>query len=225
MKAKQEKIYLQRFELEQSIKFPHVYDELENSKPKITKALEKLVSKCVSEDEYQEWKKNLLETAKTKLHDNNVKVLACDYMFAGIGDYTAMIPEEGLAGFKCWIDGNGSAFFGEARPATEEEIEAFIAFNASEIMKDDFDGFAADVSEYNELLALETEQKDIGANIQPLCCNEINQVISCVDKMWKQMPDEEKKKYTKFRIVRTQQDFVVSSDDQVVISWTMDGCK
>ena len=143
-----EDIYMHRFSMEASILYPHVYDVFADvTKEDKKRALSHLQAKCNSEDDYQNWKADFLKEAKDKLEMKKVKILACDYLFAGIGSYTAMIPEEQLPGFKCWINENGSAFFGEARPAEEKEIEAFIALNASKIASENFNGFGSDEEE------------------------------------------------------------------------------
>ena len=57
-------------------------------------------------------------------------------MFAGIGQFTKTFPKEELQMFKCYIDGNGSAFLGSNRPATEEEIKSMLALVAGDEFED-----------------------------------------------------------------------------------------
>ena len=91
--------------------------------------LKAVIEACESDDDYAEWKENYLNSELANL--NGQKIIVCKYLFAGLGQYEAIIPECGLESFKCWINGNGSAFFGGTREATEEEVKTFIALSAS----------------------------------------------------------------------------------------------
>ena len=86
------------------------------------------VQKLIDADEYEAWKKNYLDSEYEKLKDR--MFLAVSYMFAGIGGYDDVIPEEQFQSFICWINGNGSAFFTGKREATEEEVREYIARHA-----------------------------------------------------------------------------------------------
>lgn len=86
------------------------------------------VQKLIDTDEYEAWKKNYLDSEYEKLKDRSF--LAVSYMFAGIGGYDDVIPEEQFQSFMCWINGNGSAFFTGKREATEEEVREYIARHA-----------------------------------------------------------------------------------------------
>ena len=86
------------------------------------------VQKLIDADEYGAWKKNYLDSEYEKLKDR--RFLAVSYMFAGIGGYDDVIPEEQFDSFICWINGNGSAFFTGKREATEEEVREYIARHA-----------------------------------------------------------------------------------------------
>ena len=86
------------------------------------------VQKLIDADEYEAWKKNYLDSEYEKLKDR--RFLAVSYMFAGIGGYDDVIPEEQFDSFICWINGNGSAFFTGKREATEEEVREYIARHA-----------------------------------------------------------------------------------------------
>ena len=86
------------------------------------------VQKLIDADEYDAWKKNYLDSEYAKLKGHSF--LAVSYMFAGIGGYDDVIPEEQFQSFICWINGNGSAFFTGKREATEEEVKEYIARHA-----------------------------------------------------------------------------------------------
>lgn len=86
------------------------------------------VQKLIDTDEYEAWKKNYLDSEYEKL--KGCSFLAVSYMFAGIGGYDDVIPEEQFQSFMCWINGNGSAFFTGKREATEEEVREYIARHA-----------------------------------------------------------------------------------------------
>ena len=86
------------------------------------------VQKLIDTDEYEAWKKNYLDSEYEKLKGRSF--LAVSYMFAGIGGYDDVIPEEQFQSFMCWINGNGSAFFTGKREATEEEVREYIARHA-----------------------------------------------------------------------------------------------
>ena len=86
------------------------------------------VQKLIDADEYEAWKKNYLDSEYEKLKGRSF--LAVSYMFAGIGGYDDVIPEEQFQSFMCWINGNGSAFFTGKREATEEEVREYIARHA-----------------------------------------------------------------------------------------------
>ena len=101
-------------------------DALESEK----KQLQKVIKKCKDEIEYQTWKNAFVIDAYDKIQ--NQKFLTIKYLFAGIGQYEATIPEDQKEGFMCWINGNGSAFCGDEREATPEEVKKYIALHASD---------------------------------------------------------------------------------------------
>ena len=90
--------------------------------------LKTVKGKC-DEADYQAWKETYIARELKKL--NGKKFLACEYLFAGIGQYEAVIPEEDKGELVSWINGNGSAFLGSEREATEEEIKRYIALQAA----------------------------------------------------------------------------------------------
>ena len=63
--------------------------------------------------------------------------VVCDYLFDGIGQYKEIMPEEMVESFKCWIDANGSAFYGGCRDATKREIRTYVSKHiADELLAD-----------------------------------------------------------------------------------------
>ena len=86
------------------------------------------VQKLIDFNEYEVWKKPYLDSEYAKLKGRSF--LAVSYMFAGIGGYDDVIPEEQFESFICWINGNGSAFFTGKREATKAEVMEYIARHA-----------------------------------------------------------------------------------------------
>ena len=119
-------VYRYRLMVETSLKNPHVYSDIENTAKRERAILEKLKAACESEAAYKVWKKDLVD-AKMKEVIKNQHIIVCDYMFIGIGSYQEIIPEEMLESFKCWINGNGSAFFLGYRDASEKEIRTYVS--------------------------------------------------------------------------------------------------
>ena len=123
----QETIFKTRLFLEARIECPHVYDAMDADATKLMKKDLKM-AETLSGDGYEEWKAKYINDQIIALQDQ--KFLTVHYMFAGMGSYDEIIPEEMLDSFKCWIDGNGSAFMSEPRESTMEEIRIYIAKNA-----------------------------------------------------------------------------------------------
>ena len=124
-------VYRFRLLLETMLKYPHVYDEVDDSKKRERKLLSKLKAYCVPEEAYKVWKKDLIDV---KAHEISEKehLIVCHYMFVGVGSYDEVIPEEMLPSFKCWIDHNGSAFFGGSRDANKKEIRRYAAMHIAD---------------------------------------------------------------------------------------------
>ena len=117
--------------IETDIAIDSVYHDLDSDAFEEEKAkLQAVKDRCEDEDDYNAWKEFFISEEYKKL--NRKRFLTCTYLFAGIGQYEAIIPEEEKDSFLCWIDGNGSAFFGGDREASEEEIKTYIALHADE---------------------------------------------------------------------------------------------
>ena len=43
-----------------------------------------------------------------------------------------ILPEESLSYFQSWINGSGSAFMGEGRDASKEEVRTYLALHAND---------------------------------------------------------------------------------------------
>ena len=119
-------VYRYRLMLEASLKNPSVYSDIDNIAKREQAILEKLKEACASEEAYKVWKKDLVD-AKVKEVMEKQNIVVCTYLFAGMGQYKEIMPEEMVESFKCWIQHNGSAFFGGSRPATKKEIRTYVS--------------------------------------------------------------------------------------------------
>lgn len=119
-------VYRYRLMVEENIKNPSVYSDIDNVAKQEAAILEKLKAACASEEAYKVWKKDLID-AKVKEVSEKQKIVVCTYIFAGMGQYKEIMPEEMVESFKCWINHNGSAFFGGSRPATKREIRTYVS--------------------------------------------------------------------------------------------------
>ena len=91
-------------------------------------SLSHISKRCEDEADFQAWKNDYITSEYEKVKGK--EFLVCSYLFAGIGQYEAIIPVEQKESFISWINGNGSAFFGGEREATENEIKKYIALQA-----------------------------------------------------------------------------------------------
>ena len=119
-------VYRYRLMVEANLKNPSVYSDIENITKREKAILEKLKAACASEDAYKVWKKDLID-AKVKEVMEKQNIVVCTYLFAGLGEYKEILPEEMVDSFKEWINLNGSAFFGGSRPATKREIRTYVS--------------------------------------------------------------------------------------------------
>ena len=119
-------VYRFRLMVETSLKYPHAYDDIFNVQREEKAILKKLKEACGSEEAYKVWKKDLID-AKVKEVMEKQHIVACSYMFIGIGQYEEVMPIEMVDSFKCWIDQNGSAFFGGMQDANKKQIRTFVS--------------------------------------------------------------------------------------------------
>ena len=119
-------VYRYRLMVEASIKNPSVYSDLDNIFKREKAILEKLKAACKSEDAYKVWKKDLVD-AKIREVTEKQKIVTCTYVFAGIGQYKEIMPEEMVPSFICWINANGSAIYCGSQPATKREIRTYVS--------------------------------------------------------------------------------------------------
>lgn len=119
-------VYRYRLMVETSLKNPSVYSDIENTTKREQAILEKLKAACASEEAYKVWKKDLID-AKIKEVIAKQNIVVCTYLFAGIGQYNEIMPEEMVESFKCWINESGSAFYGGCRDATRHEIRTYVS--------------------------------------------------------------------------------------------------
>ena len=120
-----EELYRLRLTLETDTNIESVFHDMDYNEFEMEKKqLEAVIAACESEKDYLTWKTAYVESEFSRIGDQ--KYIVCKYLFAGIGQYEMIMPAEGLESFKCWIDGNGSAFFGGEREASDDEIKTFM---------------------------------------------------------------------------------------------------
>ena len=124
-----ETLYRMRLALEADVVTESVFHDMDAEAFDAEKAkLDTVKSRCEDEADFQSWKNDYITSEYEKVKGK--KFLACNYLFAGIGQYEAIIPVEQKEAFVCWINGSGSAFFIGEREATEEEIKRYLALQA-----------------------------------------------------------------------------------------------
>lgn len=124
-------LYRLRLALEGEILTPNVYQDLDDGAfESLKRKLRNAAARCEDEKEYEAWKNEYVAAEYEKLKGR--KFITIPYLFAGIGQYEATMPVEQKASFFCWINGNGSAFAGTERDATEEEIKNYIALHIND---------------------------------------------------------------------------------------------
>ena len=122
-------LYRVRLTLEANLNTSSVFHDMDAGAVKNMKSqLKAVIAKCQNETDYKEWKASYIATEFDKL--KGTSFITCTYMFAGIGQYDTTMPAEQKKSFICWINANGSAFYGGDRAATEEEIKEYIALMA-----------------------------------------------------------------------------------------------
>ena len=130
-----ETLYRLRLSMETDIKTESVFHDMDDEGiEQEEKRLLIIKEKCDDED-YLSWVNTFISAEFEKIKD--VKFLVCTYLFAGIGQYDIIIPEDQKESFMCWINSNGSAFYGGDREATEEEIKTFIALHAADGLQEE----------------------------------------------------------------------------------------
>ena len=124
-------VYRFRLIVETSLKNPHVYDDIFNLRKEMRAILKKLKAACESEEGYKVWKKDLID-AKVREVMEKQHIVVCTYLFAGVGQYEEIMPIEMVDSFKCWIDHNGSAFFGGTQEANKRQIRTFVSMHIAD---------------------------------------------------------------------------------------------
>ena len=128
-------VYRYRAMVEAWIKNPSAYDTVEDYEHKEKAILEKLKKACLSDEAYSVWKKDYID-AKVKEVSSKTKIFACEYLFAGIGQFTEYVPESEIEMLKAMIQGAGSAFLGDVREATDQEIRVFVELHLADELFD-----------------------------------------------------------------------------------------
>lgn len=130
-----EDLYRMRLFLEAETNTDSVFHDMDPDTFEMEEAqLSAVKERCEDDQDYEGWKEEYLAGELAKVAGK--KFITCDYLFAGIGQYTMTMPEEEKESFICWINGNGSAFFCGDREATDEEIKTYIALQANPEMND-----------------------------------------------------------------------------------------
>lgn len=117
--------------IEAVIENPSVYDSDDDILQKEKDILKKLKASCLSEEAYKVWKKDYID-AKVKEISEKKHILACTYMFAGMGQFTEYVLEEELDAFTKWIEQSGSAFLGGVKDANEQQIRAYVKMHIAD---------------------------------------------------------------------------------------------
>ncbi len=129
-----ESLYRMRLALGTDIETESVFHDMDGEAFDAEKAqFDAVKERCDDEADFQTWKTGYINAEYEKIKES--KFLVCTYLFAGIGQYEAIIPEEQKDSFICWINGNGSAFLGGEREATEDEIKKYIALQAAQDLR------------------------------------------------------------------------------------------
>ena len=129
--AEMEDLYRRRLSLETDVSKESVFHDLDADAYEEEKADLEEIKACFESDAlYESWKALFIACEYEKLKGK--EFITCTYLFAGFGQYETTIPSEQKEAFLCWINGNGSAFYGGDRPATEEEIKEYIALHAAD---------------------------------------------------------------------------------------------
>lgn len=124
-----ETLYRMRLALETDVETESIFHDMDGEAFEAEEAkLDAVKERCEDEADFQAWKKDYIASEYEKVKGK--KFLVCSYLFAGIGQYEAIIPAEEKESFICWINGSGSAFFGGEREATEDEIKKYLALQA-----------------------------------------------------------------------------------------------
>jgi len=127
-----ETIYRMRLSLETDVNTESVFHDMDDEAFDAEKAkLEAVKERCEDEADFQTWKNEYLSSEYEKV--KRKKFLVCTFLFAGIGQYEAIIPEEQKESFICWIDGNGSAFFGGERERPKTKLRIILLFKQLQI--------------------------------------------------------------------------------------------
>lgn len=130
-----ETLYRLRLSMETDIKTESVFHDMDDEGLEQEEKRLLIIKEKCDDEEYLSWVKAFISAEFEKIKD--VKFIVCTYLFAGIGQYDIIIPEDQKESFICWINGNGSAFYGGDREATEEEIKTFIALHAADGLQEE----------------------------------------------------------------------------------------
>lgn len=130
-----ETLYRLRLSMETDIKTESVFHDMDDEGLEQEEKRLLIIKEKCDDEEYLSWVNAFISAEFEKIKD--VKFIVCTYLFAGIGQYDIIIPEDQKESFICWINGNGSAFYGGDREATEEEIKTFIALHAADGLQEE----------------------------------------------------------------------------------------
>ena len=125
----QETLFKTRLSVEANLSVDNVFRDMNARTLREEEAYLRALENACSAKDYEDWKEEYISSRFQATKEAGI--LSCTYLFAGIGQYTALIQKDALPSFQCWIGANGSAFFGGSKPATDEEIRTYIAMHAT----------------------------------------------------------------------------------------------
>lgn len=115
--------------LSEDLRHGSIYQDMEPDKLRQEATHLQLITEAIDSDEdYETWKEEYLKSEFEKL--KGTSFIVCEYGFAGVGEYSAVIPKSAENSFMAWVNSNMSAVFKGVHPANEEDMLRFIALNA-----------------------------------------------------------------------------------------------
>ncbi|MCR5665586.1 MAG: hypothetical protein K6G01_02035 [Eubacterium sp.] len=127
----EEKLFRTRLFLETDIKVLSAAEEpntqdIEKDQTQLTAILP-----LIDDAQYDGWKEEYIAQTYEQIKDHTFYV--CPYMIASMGmmeTYEMTIPDSRMEAFKEWINQNPSAFMGQPRDASKEDIYDYIGLHA-----------------------------------------------------------------------------------------------
>ncbi len=127
----EEKLYRTRLFLETDIKVLSAAEEPNTQDIEKDQTRLNPILPLIDETEYEKWREEFISKTYDKIKDH--EFFTCPYMMAGMGvtqAYETTIPDVKMEEFKAWIANIPSAFMGQPRVASQEEIINYIGLHA-----------------------------------------------------------------------------------------------